>query len=139
MLLSYSDNRDFKVITEWEPQENDCEMKNSKESKKSYQQLSFEQNLDCTRLRSQLLKIITVIGEISLESVNERQEKVESLLKARSNFQAMYSEIRNKKHTKLHMCKLSLPMPSRLHWMLELPYEQVKMLIKIFNTFEMLN
>lgn len=122
-----SDNRDLSAIVRWDPVHSVNHEEHQKET--------FEQELEALQLRSCMLRLVASFvdlyqshgnsssnGKINkCESNSKETETVETL---RESWEGLYQRIRLMKYEKISNQFLVNLLPSRLHLMLELPYEK---------------
>lgn len=119
------DNRDLSVIVRWDP--------NQEETQKRINQQSYQQDLDLLRIRSNLIRLIAICVETATKetygkhSKNDEQSiaknKCDILEAQAKNWTELFAEIRHANHPITSNEYLVNLLPSRLHGLLDMPYE----------------
>ncbi|CAD7093319.1 unnamed protein product [Hermetia illucens] len=116
-----ADNRDLSVVVRWDPI--DLIDHNEKQN-------SFDQDIECLQIRSHLLRLVASFidalnshDKIQAENSNEGNRNTEVLESLKTSWNEIFKRIRSKNFTKSSNKFLVNLLPSRLHAMLDMPYE----------------
>lgn len=137
-LNEMTDNRDLKVIINWDPEEGRID-------EDEMRKISYDQDLDLLQIRTlQLRAIAACIEAITKDSYVKRPDavpssfdKCEILEQVLVKWNEVFDRIRKLNHKPMSNDLLVNLLPSRLHGLLKMPYETIfRNLIKLFLAIE---
>ncbi|XP_028138711.2 phagocyte signaling-impaired protein [Diabrotica virgifera virgifera] len=114
---SLIDNHDLSAYTTWDPERINGQPEDWQQTKDL-----FEQDIWFLKLRSSVLLGIAHGIEIVKSIDGTRSECIKALRKLLDEWKSIYEEILDKKIAPIQQGLLPLPLPSRLHGALEVPY-----------------